>query len=94
MAEPPHDREPKEGALLQRVRVGLTGLAFVFLLVLLATTFLRVAGDPGVRGNSATAVTANALDTPSDAPAQLGVAPGNPTGAAAPASAKPATTRH
>ena len=39
---------------MHRVRVGLIGLAWVFLLVMLATTFIHVAGgDRSVGANSA-----------------------------------------
>jgi hypothetical protein len=59
---------------MHRVRVGLIGLAWVFLLVMLATTFLHVAG--GDRPTSNAAALAN--DTgPSEPLAELGVAPGN-----------------
>ena len=34
---------------MQRVRIGLTGLAFVFLLVLLGTAISRSGGDPPPR---------------------------------------------
>ena len=57
---------------MHRVRVGLIGLAWVFLLVMLATTFLHVAG--GDRSANKNAATAN--DTaPSEPLAELGVAP-------------------
>jgi hypothetical protein len=59
---------------MHRVRVGLIGLAWVFLLVMLATTFLHVAGVDR-------APTANQMATndaaPSEPLAELGVAPGN-----------------
>ena len=69
---------------MQRVRIGLTGLAFVFVLVLLGTVFSRASGDEE-------AITANAIEmqqAPGMAPpeaeaepkeplAELGVAPGN-----------------
>lgn len=60
---------------MHRVRVGLIGLAWVFLLVMLATTFLHVAGGDQPAANS----TATANDSaPSEPLAELGVAPGNP----------------
>jgi len=60
---------------MHRVRVGLIGLAWVFLLVMLATTFLHVAGGDLVSTNS----TALANDAaPNEPLAELGVAPGNP----------------
>lgn len=62
---------------MQRVRIGLTGLGFVFVAVLLATA---LAGTP----ESETPVTANSgaalngqADTPKEPLAELGVAPGN-----------------
>ena len=73
---------------MQRVRVGLTGLAFVFLLVMLATAFLRMADGTAAGGNAASPL-ANAT-APSEPLAQLGVAPGNPQQAAPPPEANPA----
>jgi len=68
---------------MHRVRVGLIGLAWVFLLVMLATTFLHVAGGDLVSSNST--VLANDA-APNEPLAELGVAPGNPDqGGAAPA---------
>lgn len=60
---------------MQRVRVGLIGLAWVFLLVMLATTFLHIAG--GDRADNASVAQANDAE-PSEPLAELGVAPGNP----------------
>ena len=59
---------------MQRVRIGLTGLAFVFLLVLLGTAISRSGGDappeePHVLANGETA-------EPNEPLAELGVAPG------------------
>lgn len=68
---------------MQRVRIGLTGLAFVFVLVLLGAVFSRATNEAPI--------TANSLESqrPADAPstanpaapteplAELGVAPGN-----------------
>jgi hypothetical protein len=66
---------------MQRVRIGLTGLAFVFLLVMLATVLVRPSEEapltanmievrnPGTAGNAASA--------PKEPLAELGVAPGN-----------------
>ena len=59
---------------MHRVRVGLIGLAWVFLLVMLATTFLHVAGAD--RSANKSAATTNDT-TPSEPLAELGVAPGN-----------------
>ncbi|WP_420136681.1 hypothetical protein [Sphingomonas sp.] len=78
---------------MHRVRIGLIGLAWVFLLVMLATTFLHVAGpDRGTsRGQAATNDAA-----PSEPLAELGVAPGNtpPDTKAEPAPVKPAAPTH
>ena len=63
---------------MQRVRVGLIGLAWVFLLVMLATTFLHIAG--GDRADNASVAQANDAE-PSEPLAELGVAPGNPASA-------------
>ena len=74
---------------MHRVRVGLIGLAWVFLLVMLATAFLHVAGGgdrTAKRGSAAANDTA-----PSEPLAELGVAPGNtpPEPAATQPAAKP-----
>ena len=62
---------------MQRVRIGLTGLGFVFVAVLLATA---LAGTPEseapVATNSGAAVNGQA-DAPKEPLAELGVAPGN-----------------
>lgn len=73
---------------MQRVRIGLTGLAFVFLLVMLATILVRPsaeapltpnlieqqkAGAQPVGGNAAV----SAVAEPQEPLAELGVAPGN-----------------
>lgn len=54
---------------MQRIRIGLTGLAFVFLLVLLGTIISRNGGDPPAND------TVNASE-PNEPLAELGVAPG------------------
>lgn len=65
---------------MQRVRIGLTGLACVFLLVLLAAALFGLSGEdelaPGNQGGNAAA---NQLaEVPREPLAELGVAPGNP----------------
>jgi hypothetical protein len=60
---------------MQRLRVGLTGLACVFLLVMLATAFLRMADGSEAGANAA--LTPSNGAAPSEPLAQLGVAPGN-----------------
>lgn len=67
---------------MQRVRIGLTGLAFVFVLVLLATALVRRPSDEApLTGNLASqqnaAEAANGAAEPQEPLAQLGVAPGN-----------------
>jgi len=59
-----------EGTAIQRIRYGLTGLGFVFLMVLLGTAVIRSGEEPTT--NAAT----NQPDQPSDPLAELGVAPG------------------
>ena len=72
---------------MQRVRIGLTGLAFVFLAVLLAAVFTRnPARETPITANlieqqkagvRAPAPAPPAAAQPADPLAQLGVAPGN-----------------
>ncbi|WP_076072604.1 hypothetical protein [Sphingomonas montana] len=72
---------------MQRVRIGLMGLAVVFLLVLLAAAFFGVAsgGDEVTRPGSDGAPSANAAavvasdERPQEPLAELGVAPGGAT---------------
>jgi hypothetical protein len=71
---------------MQRVRIGLTGLAFVFLLVMLATALVRPSDEApltanmieqqkaGVRTGSGNL---SANGAPQEPLAELGVAPGN-----------------
>ena len=58
------------GTSAQRIRIGLTGLAFAFLLVLLGSIISR-SGDDGSTVNNA----ANSAE-PAEPLAELGVAPG------------------
>jgi hypothetical protein len=72
---------------MQRVRIGLTGLAFVFLAVLLAAVFTsEPAGEPPITPNlieqqrngvSSVPGGATAAPAPTEPLAELGVAPGN-----------------
>jgi hypothetical protein len=57
---------------MQRIRIGLTGLAFVFLLVLLGTAISRSSGD------SMGAPVQNELAEPSEPLAEIGAAPSMP----------------
>lgn len=61
----------RSGTTAQRVRIGLTGLAFAFLLVLLASIVSRSAHD-----ENAVATNKAVTNTPSEPLAELGVAPG------------------
>lgn len=71
---------------MQRIRIGLTGLAFVFLLVLLGTAISRNGGEPPPANEAGNAA------EPNEPLAELGVAPGqveetnqaNPQDSAAP----------
>ena len=71
---------------MQRVRIGLTGLAFVFLAVLLAAVFTSApAGEAPItpnlieqqRNGAAPQQAAAAAAEPTEPLAELGVAPGN-----------------
>jgi hypothetical protein len=69
---------------MQRVRIGLTGLAFVFILVLLATIIARPSNEPvlttnGLEGQASgqRPVTDSNQTAPKEPLAELGVAPGN-----------------
>ena len=58
------------GSSAQRIRIGLTGLAFAFLLVLLGSVISRSSRDDAT--NSSQVV----VNEPSEPRAELGVAPG------------------
>lgn len=68
---------------MQRVRIGLTGLAFVFVMVLLAAIFTRYSDEEPITANSIAQAgkggNASADDDgePKEPLAELGVAPGN-----------------
>jgi hypothetical protein len=90
---------------MQRVRVGLTGLAFVFLAVLLAAIFTRrPADEPPITantieqqkaGNVPAAASPAPAEQPSEPLAELGVAPGtaDSNGAGTQGAAPPAQPR-
>ena len=59
------------GSSAQRIRIGLTGLAFAFLLVLLGSIISRSSRDSSVN-----AAQQAATNEPSEPLAELGVAPG------------------
>jgi hypothetical protein len=73
-----------DDGFMQRVRIGLTGLAFVFILVLLATIVARPSDEPTLNAvalerqvkGQAPAPEAN-KSAPKEPLAELGVAPGN-----------------
>lgn len=62
----------RTGTTAQRIRIGLTSLAVVFLFVLLGSIISRSGGDEN-QASSANAAT----NTPTEALAELGVAPGS-----------------
>ena len=72
---------------MQRVRIGLTGLAFVFLLVLLGAVFTSPSNEAPITpnliesqlsgGNQAALPGGNQAAEPKEPLAELGVAPGN-----------------
>jgi hypothetical protein len=70
---------------VQRVRIGLTGLAFVFLLVLLGAVFTSPSNEAPITPNlietqlsgNQTGLPAANLSEPKEPLAELGVAPGN-----------------
>ena len=72
---------------MQRIRVGLTGLAVVLVIVLLATAFFtRINQQAGPASNAAAA--AAAADKAGDEPlSDLGIVPRAPDNAATPANA-------
>ena len=83
---------------MQRVRIGLTGLAFVFMLVLLATVLVRRPSEEAPltenlieQQRSGTLAPANgaAQAQPKEPLAELGVAPGNAESNNAAAAAAP-----
>lgn len=63
------------GTSSQRIRIGLTGLAFAFLLVLIGSAISRSGGDPA----PPTAAEREAAAEPNEPLAELGVAPGSTT---------------
>lgn len=63
---------------VQRVRIGLTGLAFVFVLVLIGAAITRWSADPP----TANQVIANAMPSePNEPLAEIGAAPGESSAA-------------
>lgn len=70
-------QEPSSDERIQRVRIGLTGLAFVFLLVLLGTAISRSSDDPAPGSTNMSGAAPSA--EPEEPLAELGVAPGQST---------------
>lgn len=66
---------------MQRVRIGLTGLAFVFVLVLLGAVFSSASEEEPITANlidrQIAGEPASAKTEPTEPLAELGVAPGN-----------------
>lgn len=70
---------------MQRVRIGLTGLAFVFVLVLLAAIFVNPSDEEPITANTleqqmapdGNAAAKSEEAVPKEPLAELGVAPGN-----------------
>lgn len=78
---------------MQRVRIGITGLAVVFLLVLLTAALLGTLRRQGTTSQTiAAAAAGNGQDAPKEPLAELGVAPGASPSAAAPAITAPPPT--
>ncbi|HVL78395.1 MAG TPA: hypothetical protein VM346_03815 [Sphingomicrobium sp.] len=77
--EPGHsfgdDMTDRGGTSAQRIRIGLTGLAFAFLLVLLGSVISRSGSNDEPAPGAANTVQARDSE-PSEPLAQLGVAPG------------------
>ena len=63
------------GTTAQRIRIGLTGLAFAFLLVLIGSVISRSGGDPA----PPTAAEREAAAEPNEPLAEIGAAPGSAT---------------
>ncbi len=64
---------------MQRIRIGLTGLAFVFLLVLLGTAIGRSGDDPlarSIENEQAVPDEPNEPNEPNEPLAEIGAAPG------------------
>jgi hypothetical protein len=82
---------------MQRVRIGLTGLAFVFVLVLVAAVFSNATEEAPITANGLDRLAGNATGLPpgeepepKEPLAKLGVAPGNADNVSDPAQPKPA----
>jgi hypothetical protein len=65
---------------MQRVRIGITGLAVVFLVVLLAAAIVGFHSKEKTGNATTAAETENSATPPADPLAELGVAPGGTAG--------------
>jgi len=65
---------------MQRVRIGITGLAVVFLVVLLAAAIVGFHAKDKSGNNAGALAAGNSASTPADPLAELGVAPGGTAG--------------
>ncbi len=73
---------------MQRIRVGLTGLAVVLLLVVLATALISRVGEAGNASAPANAAAAAKEESKDEPLADLGVVPGAPSNDSEPSPAK------
>ena len=73
---------------MQRVQIGITGLAVVFLIVLLAAAVVGFRSDNSASSNIAADAANSSSNEPKDPLAELGVAPGG-TSTDSSGSAKP-----
>lgn len=62
----------------QRIRIGLTGLAVVFLLVMIGAAITRWSSEPDPANQT---IAANAASGPTDPLAEIGAAPGESSAA-------------
>ena len=80
MAEPQDQPREHRDVMMQRVRVGITGLAAVFLLTLLAASIFSFLGQDErttkLANGAIVANTQSSSDQPKEPLAELGVAPG------------------
>ena len=68
------------GEDMQRVRIGLTGLGFVFVVVLLAAALTGAPDGDKASANGITAAESDNKTAPQEPLAELGVTPGNGDG--------------
>ena len=85
MAEDPALAGEQTQLQTQRVRVGMIGLACVFLMVMLATAFISLGSGGGTAEQNLAQAAATNTATPREPLADLGVVPGAPVESATPA---------